>query len=381
MAMVLARLNRFNAGMHKFILRAAVIALGAVLFSGCATAKPSAAGAAFQNLPTNCEPKIVGEQVCANFLPRKIYRNSDGYIVYPEVCAAFGALRFAAAAGDAPLEQKLISRYEFILTPEGRKSISTNRHVDFHVFGVLPLEIYLLNGDARYRDLGLHMADDQWANPRPDGLAQETRWWVDDCFMIGSLQIQAYRATHDAKYADQVATELAAYLDKLQQTNGLFYHADVSPHFWGRGNGWFAAALAEVLQSLPPDHPKYARLMAGYKTMMASLKRYQAPSGLWRQLVDNEQAWDETSCTGMFTYALIVGVKHGWLDAAEYGPVARRGWIGLCGKIDETGAVHDVCEGTNQKDDTQYYLDRQRKTGDLHGQAPVLWCAWALLEP
>ncbi len=124
------------------------------------------------------------------------------------------------------------------------------------------------------------------------------------------------RATHDPKYADHAATELAAYLDKLQQPNGLFFHADMSHHFWGRGNGWFAVALAEVLSSLPPDHPKYARLMAGYKKMMAGLKMYQAPSGLWRQLVDNDKAWDETSCTGMFTYALVIGVQHGWLDAS-----------------------------------------------------------------
>lgn len=377
--MVLATPNRFNPPMHKLIFQAAAFLLGAVLSSGCAEMKNAAPANAFDHLPANSEPKAVGEKVCANFLPRKIYYNNDSKIVYPEVCAAFGALRFAEAAGDAALKQKLIARYAFILTPEGNKHISTDRHVDFHVFGALPLEIYLLNGDERYRDLGLHLADDQWVNPRADGLCQETRWWVDDCFMIGSLQIQAYRATRDAKYADHVATELAAYLDKLQQTNGLFYHADISPHFWGRGNGWFAAALAEVLRSLPPDHPKYARLMAGYKTMMAALKKYQAPSGLWRQLLDNDQAWDETSCTGMFTYALIVGVKHGWLDAS-YAGVARRGWIGLCGKIDAAGAVHDVCVGTNQKDDTQYYLDRPRATGDLHGQAPVLWCAWALLE-
>ncbi|MBW8864460.1 MAG: glycoside hydrolase family 88 protein [Verrucomicrobia bacterium] len=366
--------------MHKSLLSAAVIFLGTLLFAGCASTKNSVPQNAFSHLPASCDPKVVGEKVSANFLPRKIYYNTDGFIVYPEVCAAFGALRFADAAGDSALQQKLVDRYAFILTPEGSKSVSTNRHVDFHVFGVLPLEIYLVSGDERYKDFGLRMADDQWVNPRPDGLCEETRWWVDDCFMIGSLQIQAYRATHDAKYADHVATELAAYLDKLQQPNGLFYHADVSPHFWGRGNGWFAAALAEVLRSLPPDHPKYARLMAGYKTMMASLKRYQAPSGLWRQLVDNDQAWDETSCTGMFTYALIVGVKHGWLDAREYGPVARRGCIGLCSKLDDNGAVHDVCVGTNQKDDMQYYLDRPRATGDLHGQAPVLWCAWALLE-
>jgi len=344
------------------------------LLTGCASAQNHFAG-----LPANCEPRAVGLRVAENLLERNFRTNKTGFIVYPEICAAFGALRFADAAGDRALEEKLIARYESMLTPEGSKVVSTNRHVDFHVFGVLPLEIYLLHGDSRYRDFGIHLADDQWVSPRADGLARETRWWVDDCFMIGSLQIQAFRATHDAKYADRVALELAAYLEKLQQPNGLFFHADVSPHFWGRGNGWFAAALAEVLRSLPPDHPKYARLMAGYKTMMASLKKYQAPSGLWRQLLDNDQAWDETSCTGMFTYALVVGVKHGWLDAS-YGDAARRGWIGLCGEIDDTGAVHDVCVGTNQKDDTQYYLDRPRATGDLHGQAPVLWCAWALLE-
>ena len=366
--------------MHTFLWRTAAIFLGLQLLAGCAATSKSDSQKYFSNLPAACDPKTVGEKVVHNFLLRPIYRNSDGFIVYPEVCAAFGSLRFAAADGDMDLETKLLDRYALILTPAGNQMISTNRHVDFHVFGVLPFEIYLLNGDKRYLDFGRHMADDQWLNPRPDGLAQETRWWVDDCFMIGSLQIQAYRATHDPKYADRVALELTAYLDKLQQPNGLFYHADVSPHFWGRGNGWFAAALAEVLSSLPPDHPEYARLMAGYRKMMAALKTYQAPSGRWRQLVDNENAWDETSCTGMFTYALIVGVKHGWLDPDDYGDVARRGWIGLCGKIDSTGAVQDVCVGTNQKDDTAYYLNRPRTTGDLHGQAPVLWCAWALLQ-
>ena len=363
-----------------FQLTAAGVLAAALFWNGCATAQNNSAKNVFQNWPANADPKAVGEKVSENFLARKIYYNADGFIVYPEVCAAFGALRFADAARDNTLEQILIDRYAFILTPEGKKSVSTARHVDFHVFGVLPLEIYLLNGDARYLDFGRQMADDQWVDPLPDGLARETRWWVDDCFMLGSLQIQAYRATHDPEYADRAANELAAYLDKLQQPNGLFFHADVSHHYWGRGNGWFAVALAEVLSSLPSDHPKYARLMDGYTKMMAGLKTYQAPSGLWRQLVDNDRAWDETSCTGMFTYALIVGVKHGWLDADGYGNVARRGWIGLCGYINPDGAVREVCVGTNQKDDTQYYLDRPRAVGDLHGQAPVLWCAWALLQ-
>ncbi|MGA3284169.1 MAG: glycoside hydrolase family 88 protein [Verrucomicrobiota bacterium] len=371
--------------MHKSIFQAAVCLLSAVLFAGCATVKTGAGKiestqAVFQNWPTNCDPQAAGEKVAQNFLRRSVTVDKNGFIVYREVCTAFGALRFADATGDRELEQKLIDRYAVLLTPEGKKMISPERHVDFHVFGVLPLEIYLLNGDTNYLALGLGKADEQWENPLPNGLARESRWWVDDAFMIGSLQIQAYRATKGPRYADRVATELAAYLDRLQQPNGLFYHGPEIPHFWGRGNGWFAVGLAEVLSSLPPDHPKYARLMDGYRKMMAGLRRYQSPSGMWRQLIDNDQAWPESSCTAMFTYAMIVGVQHGWLDAKEYGDCARRGWTGLCGYIDENGNVREVCVGTGQRDDTNYYLNRPRAVGDLHGQAPVLWCAWALMQ-
>jgi len=82
----------------------------------------------------------------------------------------------------------------------------------------------------------------------------------------------------------------------------------------------------------------------------------------------------------MFTYAMIVGVQHGWLEAKEYGNCARKGWIGLCGYIDADGNVREICVGIGQNQDTEYYLNRPRAVGDLHGQAPVLWCAWALAQ-
>ena len=52
-------------------------------------------------------------------------------------------------------------------------------------------------------------------------------------------------------YLDRDAKEMVAYLDKLQQPNGLFYHAPDVPFFWGRGDGWFAAGMAEMLRDLP----------------------------------------------------------------------------------------------------------------------------------
>jgi hypothetical protein len=48
--------------------------------------------------------------------------------------------------------------------------------------------------------------------------------------------------------------------------------------------------------------------------------------------------------------------------------------------IEPNGDIREVCEGTNKKNDRQYYLDRKRLAGDMHGQAPVLWCASALMR-
>jgi len=173
---------------------------------------------------------------------------------------------------------------------------------------------------------------------------------------------------------------MASYLDKLQQPNGLFYHAPDVPFFWGRGDGWVAAGMAEMLRELPANHPQRARIMLGYKTMMAALLKYQGKDGMWRQLIDHEDAWPESSSSAMFTYAMITGVKNGWLDAGTYGPAARKGWIAVTGYIDQNNDVTAVCEGTGKQNDLEYYLERKRRTGDFHGQAPILWAASALLR-
>ena len=258
--------------------------------------------------------------------------------------------------------------------------IPVRHHVDDSIFGIVPLEIGLQTNDARFLTEGKAWADRQWENPQPDGLSAETRYWIDDMYMLTILQLEAYRATHDKKYLDRDAQEMVSYLDKLQQPNGLFYHAPDVPFFWGRGDGWVAAGMAEMLRDLPPDHPQRAGIMKGYQAMMAALLKYQGKDGMWRQLIDQDDAWPESSSSAMFAFAMITGVKNGWLDAATYGPAARKAWIAVAGYIDQNSDITSVCEGTGKKNDRQYYLDRKRRTGDFHGQAPVLWAASALLR-
>jgi unsaturated rhamnogalacturonyl hydrolase len=377
---------------------------GGSSFQG-ATLPPDAPGKdPFWGLWATTEPKVVGTRVVLNLVARRNLMTSAGLGAhYAEACTGYGSLRFARAVGDRDLADKVVARYASILTPEGRGNIPPADHVDRSVFGIVPLEIsrYLKTkpGDnaalaQSYLAIGRNSADAQWAAPfnmsteqsalLNAGLTVQTRFWVDDMFMITGLQVQAFRATGDKVYLDRAATEMVAYLDRLQKPNGLFFHAEDVPFYWGRGDGWFAVGMAEILMDLPPDHPQRARIMEGYRKMMAGLLQNQADTGMWRQLIDKPESWPETSSTGMFTFAMAVGVRKGWLPEPEYKTAARKAWVALCGYLDDNANLRDVCAGTGKASpgtperQLQYYLDRPKNIGDLHGQAAVIWAAWAM---
>ena len=371
--------------------RLAFLAMAGVLFSAGLLAQDYD----LKNFPAGSTPDEVGRRIINKYLntPHTQYGvirvNPPELVTYPDVCAWLGGLWFADKVNDKQLYGRLVDRFEPLFSTESNMQPKPN-HVDNNVFGAIPLTIYQSKKESKYLDLGLKYADSQWdvpSNASPEekewadkGFTWQTRIWIDDMFMITAVQAQAYLATNDRKYIDRAAAEMVMYLNEIQKSNGLFYHSPTTPFFWGRGNGWMAVGMAELLRMLPEDNPNRKTIMDAYKKMMASLLEFQAEDGMWRQLVNDPKAWKETSCTGMFTYSMITGVKNGWLDETKYGAAARKAWLKLITYINENDEVFDVCEGTNIKDDYQYYLDRKRNTGDLHGQAPVIWCAYALMS-
>jgi rhamnogalacturonyl hydrolase YesR len=339
----------------------------------------------FADWPTGTSPADIGKRVAGNVIARKFRyesqeKNDPKGLIYPEATAWYGALTVASLTGDKDLNERLVKKFEPFLSEPGSSRITRTAHVDFRVIGIVPLEIFIQTKDTRCKDLGLGLADAQWATTTPDGITTEARYWIDDMYMIPMLQVQAFRATRDSKYLDRAALAMCAYLDKLQEANGLFFHGTDSRFYWGRGNGWMAAGSAELLRALPDDHPRHARILAGYRKMMAGLLANQDDTGMWRQLIDKPASWPETSGTAMFAFAMVTGVKNGWLDENTYGPAARKAWLALVGYLDENANLREVCIGTNKGFDEQYYIDRPRIVGDLHGQSPILWTASALLR-
>ena len=334
----------------------------------------------FENLPDGTNPQEVGRRLASHFLTSP-HQYAASTLHYSEVLTWYGSLNFSDLTHDVALRDKLIQKFQPLM-PGGQEEarIPKRQHVDDSIFGAVPLEIGRQTGDQRYLNFGKGYADRQWQNPRPDGLSAESRFWIDDMYMLTLLQLEAYRATNDRTYLDRNAIEMVSYLDKLQQPSGLFFHADDVPVYWGRGDGWVAAGMAELLLSLPADHPQRPRIMKSYTAMMTALLKYQGRDGMWRQILDNDAAWPETSGTAMFTFAMVTGVKNGWLAPQTYGPAARKAWIALVGYIDQNDDVTSTCEGTNKKNDIAYYLSRKRRTGDFHSQAPMLWTVTALLR-
>lgn len=359
------------------------IAALSIAVAGAATAGPQPE--CFANWPAGKSPAEVGKRVAENVLPRKFRFETEPSkakhgVIYPEVIAWYGALTVSRLTKDKDLNDRLVRKFDPFLSEPGSQNISKSPHVDYRVFGMLPLEIYLQTKDERYLAIGRDLADAQWSATTPDGITSEARYWIDDMYMIPALQVQAYRATKDAKYLDRAALTMSAYLDRLQKDNGLFFHGENSAFYWGRGNGWMAAGSAELLLDLPEKHPQRARILEGYRKMMKGLLACQSEGGLWLQLLDKPESWPETSGSAMFAFGMITGVKNGWLDEKTYGPAARKAWLALVDQLDENANLKEVCVGTNKGFDEPYYLARPRTAGDLHGQAPMLWCATALLR-
>lgn len=136
--------------------------------------------------------------------------------------------------------------------------------------------------------------------------------------------------------------------------------------YWGRGNGWIAMSLADVLALLPAGHRDRKALTSMFVQMMRTLCRVQDPAtGHWRQLplrVEDADAGNyiESSATAMFGYALAKGVAEGVLRGSRYRKAAERAWRGLLvhsveGRGTDGLTLGNVCAGTCIGERRYYY--------------------------
>lgn len=211
--------------------------------------------------------------------------------------------------------------------------------------------------------------------------------WDDTVYMIGLFLIEMYRATNDVTYLDELCFQISAHAEKLADTQtGLWYHgwdndnidtddrccqlgwADNpqrrNNEFWGRGNGWIAMALADLLEVLPNKHADRKKMQSLYAQMMSTLSKLQdTTTGHWLQLPvhtgdTGKGNFIDSSCTAMFGYAMAKGIRLKILSE-KYKPIVANAHNGI-GRysIEQTGnylTLSNVCAGTCIGDKDYYY--------------------------
>lgn len=203
--------------------------------------------------------------------------------------------------------------------------------------------------------------------------------WADDVYMGCPFVVRLAGYTGDSFYYDEVVRQLMGFKERLfMEDQNIFSHIffikEETPNCipWGRGNGWVAVALTEVLLLLPEDHPGREKVMDLYRKFMGGACNLQDSEGMWHQVLNNPDSYKETSSTAMFMLSLFRGIRNGWLDE-KFEKYALKAWEGLKGNsLDIDGTVYGVCMGSNCAMEEKYYLDLPTIADDDHGTSVVL---------
>lgn len=232
-----------------------------------------------------------------------------------------------------------------------------------------------------------------WVVHRQDRLPDGTLWrpkamggtvWPDDLYMGGVFLVRWGIYKHDQKFIDDAASNIIHQAAMEQDTDGLWFHGYFvnekkhAPFKWGRGNGWVTVTIAETLSAMPENDPLRPQVLDIFRKQIDGLKKVQAPDGMWRQVLDHPELWEETSCTAMFTYGIARAVNRGWL-APSYMDMARKAFAGLSKNVTADGVVNETCEGTSIGKTLEFYKNRKRPSNDPHGRGPVLLAGTEIL--
>jgi len=209
--------------------------------------------------------------------------------------------------------------------------------------------------------------------PMPDSV------WADDDYMSVPALAQMGRLTGEGKYYDDAAKQVLQFSQVLfVKEKGLYMHGLVEgmqqhPRFyWGRANGWAAMAEVELLSVLPENHPGFAPALALLREHIRGLAETQGTNGLWHQLLDRPETYEETSASAMFVFAAARAMNRGWIDANAYGPMVSLGWNALAQRVNARGQVEGTCIGTGLAWDPMWYACRPASAYAAHGYGPML---------
>ena len=230
-----------------------------------------------------------------------------------------------------------------------------------------------------------------------DGVYMAEPFYVEYAsrYMEGEERLQAYRDivnefTVAAAHTYDPAKKL--YRHAWDESHSMFWcdkQTGQSQHCWGRALGWYTMAIIDVLDWLPEDFEPRNELISLLQGICAELPKWADPeSGVWYQVLDQpgrEGNYLEATCSVMFCYTFLKGIRMGYLDASllpyakklyedcvrEFITTDENGWISL----QKCCSVGGLGGSTNRMGDYAYYLSEPIRPNDSKGVGPFIWAS------
>lgn len=268
--------------------------------------------------------------------------------------------------------------------------------------------LYRMTGREKYRLAADRLAEQLKDQPRTwEGNFWHKRIYPDQVWLDGIYMAQPFRALYAREMGDRDYSDIVHQIETVRRRmfdpeKGLYYHgydasrtifwADpvtgCSKNFWLRAIGWFATALADLLE-IVDDPAALDGLRPIFTELMAGIAPYADPdTGMYYQVVDQggrEGNYLETSGSSMIAYAMLKGARLGALPR-NYAVLGKRTFDGILrryfkaeGADVELGGICLVA-GLGPADDLrrdgsyEYYISEPVVKNDAKGVAPLVMC-------
>ena len=225
--------------------------------------------------------------------------------------------------------------------------------------------------------------------------------WLDGLYMGEPFYALYAAETGRSELFDDIAAQFKGAAEgTFDPATGLYRHAfdasremfwadpatGQSAHAWGRALGWYAMALADVLEVFPEDNPSRQDLIDILVHILKTLPEFADPAtGLWYQVLDSpgrEGNYLEATASAMFTYVYLKAARLGWYDdgkaSERYNALVKRF---IRRDKDGTISLTDCCAvaglgGKEMRSGTfDYYIGEKIIDNDPKGVGPFIWAS------
>jgi unsaturated rhamnogalacturonyl hydrolase len=203
----------------------------------------------------------------------------------------------------------------------------------------------------------------------PDGTFEHTcpaasftqQAWADTLFMGCIFLAKWGKKTGQKHLVEEAVKQFIQHYKLLgDPATGLIYHGynDLEKKnigiIWGRGNGWFSVASAELLKILDPSDEGRDQILSNLKKHTAGVLSTQDSSGAWHTVMTAPETYLESTSTAAFAYGLAHAKALGF-STKEIEECREKALSFLVGAIDERGRLTKASGGTPIWPDTAAY--------------------------